>query len=75
MSRRSLPSPLSTGALLTRDQAAALIGVSPGTLRNWATQKRGPRFVRHGKNAMYPADEVAAWLQRSIEAQSIGWVG
>ena len=75
MTRRVLPLPISTGGLLTRAEAAALIGVSPGTLRNWASQKRGPRYVRHGKQAFYPADEVAAWMQRSMEAQSIGWTG
>lgn len=37
--------------------------VSPGTLANWRTSKKGPAFVRIGGMVRYRRDAVEAWLK------------
>lgn len=54
VARPLLPSPAPCGhepngdRLLTVNEAAALLGLAPGTLRNWAYQRRIPRVKLFG---------------------------
>jgi excisionase family DNA binding protein len=58
-----------TSDLLTRDEAAAYLGVSPATLATWASTKRYPLpFVKIGRAVKY---RVAA-LDKFIEARTTG---
>jgi len=52
--------------VLNNIEAAALIGVTPGTLKFWRCKGKGPRFIKLGSSpragvAYDPAD-VDAWL-------------
>lgn len=51
--------------VLNNNEAAALIGVTPGTLKFWRCKGRGPRFVKLGEakqaGVAYVEDEVLAW--------------
>ena len=48
--------------------AAALIGVSEGTLANWRSSgmRRGPVFARLGKKVVYPYDELEKFVREHI---------
>lgn len=52
--------------LLDTKAAASWIGFSPGTLENWRTLGRGPKFIkspgRRGKVLYDPAD-IEAWKE------------
>ena len=48
--------------MLTRREAAEIIGVKPQTLRHWATLRRGPEFVKDGRKVMYPAEALQRWI-------------
>ena len=54
-----------TVKVLNNDQAAALIGVTPATLRFWRCKGRGPRFVKLGEakqaGVAYVEADVLAW--------------
>ena len=54
-----------TVKILNNDQAAALIGVTPATLRFWRCKGRGPRFVKLGEakqaGVAYVEVDVLAW--------------
>lgn len=51
--------------VLNNNEAAALIGVRPATLRFWRCKGRGPRFVKLGDakqaGVAYVEAEVLAW--------------
>jgi hypothetical protein len=48
---------------LSREQAGAFLKVSPATLAEWASAKKGPRFYDYGQGAMYPLSELRRWRQ------------
>lgn len=48
--------------LLTAEEAAKLLKVAPGTLGNWRTAGRGPRFTRAGRRIRYSKNELAAYV-------------
>ena len=47
--------------LWTTAELAGRWHMSPWTLRDWRHQRRGPRSVRIGRQALYPQSEVARW--------------
>lgn len=47
---------------LSPNEAAALLGVAPGTLANWRHRGGGPRFVKVGSRVRYRACDVEEWL-------------
>lgn len=54
---------------LTSTDAAAAIGIDPGTLRNWRSQGRGPRYVRIGGNkVLYRVADLESWLDAAQAA-------
>jgi len=56
----------SNGIFLTEQEVAARWRgvVSPGTLRNWRSQGRGPLFVKIGRAVLYPVSGLEAWEGR-----------
>lgn len=55
--------------LLTANQAAAHIGVSPWTLKKWRGLGRGPHFVRMGSNlgtVRYRRVDLETFLEASV---------
>jgi excisionase family DNA binding protein len=53
------------GELLTRTEAADLLGVKPQTLAVWATHGRyGLPVVKVGRSVRYRRSDIEAWLER-----------
>jgi hypothetical protein len=52
--------------LLTQEELAVLIEVSPDTLREWRRLKQGPDYVKAGKGVMYREKDVLRWLERNL---------
>jgi len=51
--------------LLTREQAAAYLGVSPATLGAWGLSGRyGLPFVKVGRCCRYRRSDLDAWVRR-----------
>jgi hypothetical protein len=54
-----------TPELLTREQAAAVVGISPNTLRRWYAANRGPAVVKigtaRGSRVRYPRRLLLEW--------------
>lgn len=65
--------------VLNNNEAAALIGVTPGTLKFWRCKGKGPRYIKLGNSpragvAYEPAD-VDAWkAARKFESTSAATV-
>ena len=61
--------------LLTRDEAATLLGVKPGTLATWHSQGRYDLpVVMVGRLPRYRLSELRAWLNRrnqQMESQNV----
>jgi hypothetical protein len=60
-------------ALLTRDQAAAVLTssgfpVKPKTLAVWASRGAGPPYQMFGARALYRWSEVEAWARSRLVA-------
>lgn len=57
--------------MLTTPQAAAVLGVSPATLRTWRARGQGPRFKQPGgpgSSAVYAPEVVELYkLQRPLK--------
>ena len=69
-----------TVKILNNEQTAALIGVTPATLRFWRCKGRGPRFVKlgHAKQSgvAYVEADVHAWrAARTFASTSAATVG
>lgn len=67
---RALPAgelPNRAGRLLRNDEAAALIGIKPVTLKIWRVKGRGPEFIKLGdtkqSGVVYYEQDVRAWLE------------
>lgn len=49
-------------ATLTREQAAEYLNIPQGTLDVWRTRKKGPCYVRMGRNIRYRVTSLDAYL-------------
>ena len=57
--------PVQATPLLSREQAAAYLGVSPNTLAVWACNKTyGLKYIRVGRCARYRRADLDAWLEQ-----------
>lgn len=54
--------------LLTTDEVAALLGVSPRTLESWRVQgpPKGPEFIRIEGSVRYPRESLVQYLTDSF---------
>ena len=59
------------GELLSAQDAAALLGISPRTLRRWRQMREGPPWVPIGRKVVYRVQAVRAWLA-GREAHGMG---
>ena len=58
-----VPAPAPTQKRYLRiNEAAKLIGMSPGWLRKAARQQNGPPRMHAGKCVIYDAEQLVAWL-------------
>ena len=50
---------------ITNDEAAELLGITPGTLENWRVQQREdqPKCHKIGRNIKYKPSDVEAWIE------------
>ena len=55
---------------LTTGQAASFLKVAPGTLQNWRTQGKGPKFVKRGNHVYYPMSELIAYVEQHVNLYS-----
>ena len=55
-------------ALLDKEAVASILGVEPRTLDNWASQRRGPVYVKVGGRRMYDPADVREW----VDAHKVG---
>ncbi len=56
--------PNDPGDLLTTEQAASLLQLSPRTLRRWRSEGKGPPYVRLGsRRVRYRRQAIEAWLR------------
>lgn len=54
-------------ALLTEDQAAELLQLTPRTLQAWRYQGRGPRFVKISARAVrYQLPDLQSWIAERL---------
>ena len=53
--------------LLTNDEVAALLKISPATLVDWRHNLRGPRFYKMGREVRYRLNDVIEWEQQALE--------
>jgi excisionase family DNA binding protein len=70
MSDQSSPTPVldsRTEPLLTVDEVAQWLGLSPGTLRYWRHVNRGPQSLSVGGAVRYRASDVEEWLDRGAK--------
>lgn len=55
----------STRELLTRNEAAQLLGIKTQTLAKWASVKRYDLpYIKVGKSVRYKRSDIAAYLER-----------
>jgi excisionase family DNA binding protein len=52
--------------VLTTDQAAAYLGLSPTTLETLRTRGGGPPFVKLGRRVVYRSEDLAHWLAHRV---------
>lgn len=59
--------------LLTTDEVAALLGVSPRTLESWRVQgpPKGPEFVRIEGSVRYPRESLVQYLTDSFNKPAL----
>ena len=50
--------------LLTTEQAATFLGLSPNTVSQWRYLKRGPRFRKIGKLVRYAEADLLEYLDQ-----------
>jgi excisionase family DNA binding protein len=48
--------------LMTFDETAAVLRISPDSLRTMVKHRRAPKSYRVGKRRMFDPDDVRAWL-------------
>lgn len=63
-----------TDRLLSTAQAAELLGVPEGTLRQWRHHNRGPASFRVGAKVKYRESTLAAWIKAQEQATTRGEV-
>jgi hypothetical protein len=50
--------------LVTRQEAAEILRTPACTLAKWASEKRGPRYIRVGRRACYLLSDLAVFVEK-----------
>src|SRR5438105_619220 len=53
-------------SLLSPEELAQNLGLSPATLADWRSQGRGPAYLKAGRRIWYPKVHVERWIQSQI---------
>ena len=53
--------------LLTTEEVAALLKVSPATLVDWRYKKEGPRYLKKPHMVRYKLADIVKWLQQGFD--------
>jgi predicted DNA-binding transcriptional regulator AlpA len=61
-----------TDKLLSNDEAATFLGLSPKTLPKWRVSGTGPKFVRLGRRVMYRPSDLEDWISGRIRTSTTG---
>lgn len=59
--------------LLTPSEAARIVRLSPVTLRNMRSERRGPAPTYMGRRVYYLRRALYEWLQREAQRQAEEW--
>jgi predicted site-specific integrase-resolvase len=51
---------------LSTKEAAACLGLSPGTLEVWRSKGKGPRFRKHGRRVLYEIADLNSYSDSRI---------
>jgi len=74
MSTTTTNSTSPAGEILSRDEAAEFLRVSPATLQNWAAHGTGPRYSRSGDvrgRTLYRRADLLRWVEaRAVTTQA-----
>ncbi len=62
---RVIPQPADANQLLTTDETAVLLGLSPRTLVNWRQDSRGPRYLNIGNLVRYRYADILKWIHQN----------
>ena len=54
-------------SLVGKEEVAAILGIEPRTLDNWASLGKGPIYAKIGGQRRYDLADVRAW----VEAQKV----
>lgn len=65
--KSDLPETEPLAPLLPVPEAARVLGVSPGRLRNLMLQRRAPRCVRIGRSVRFRPSDLVAWIASHAE--------
>jgi predicted DNA-binding transcriptional regulator AlpA len=57
--------------LISRSEAAAILGFSPDTLAHWAVRGVGPKFIRVGGRVRYRLRELHSWINSRPEGGAL----
>lgn len=49
--------------LANKEEVAAILGIEPRTLDNWASLGKGPAYVKVGGCRMYDLADVREWIE------------
>jgi excisionase family DNA binding protein len=55
--------------LLTPDELAEFLNVSPRTIDTWRYQRKGPRAVRVGGVLRFRESDIEAWLEANADPE------
>jgi excisionase family DNA binding protein len=56
--------------MLTTQQLAELLHISPRTIERWRVEGHGPAFVKAGRRVLYKEDTVDAWLSAAARGST-----
>ena len=53
-------------SLLSPEELAQNLALSPATLADWRTQGKGPAYLKTGRRVWYPKGHVEKWMQTQV---------
>jgi DNA-binding transcriptional MerR regulator len=56
--------------LLTVEEAAPLLRMTPRGLQCWRSKGYGPKAIRVGRQMLYPRDEIARFIRELRDSQA-----
>jgi hypothetical protein len=60
------PTSIDPADLIQSSEAAKLLGVKPQTLATWRCERRGPPYVKIGRNCLYVRPGIHRWIAQQL---------